>query len=151
MAQIVKAAAAQIGVTINLTIETPSKYYGSGSYGSSDWLDGQMSMVDYGARSVPNLFLDAPLQTFNKKTGSGAWNAARFNNPTYDALSKQYVAAIDLSSQRAIAQKIELLLLDETPIIYAYFYNFLSASQKSVTGIYPTQLSQFFLWNASIS
>ncbi|HXW81669.1 MAG TPA: ABC transporter substrate-binding protein [Acidimicrobiales bacterium] len=151
MAQIMKAAAAQIGVTIDLTVETPTKYYGSGVYGTSDWLDGDMSMVDYGARSVPNLFLEAPLQTFNKTTGSGAWNAARFNNPTYDALSKEYIAAIDLSSQRALAQKIELLLLNETPIIYAYFYNFLSASQKNVTGIYPTQLSQFFLWNATKS
>jgi peptide/nickel transport system substrate-binding protein len=151
MAQIMKAAAAQIGVTIDLTVETPSKYYGSGVYGTSDWLDGNMSMVDYGARSVPNLFLEAPLQTFNKKTGSGAWNAARFSNPTYDALSKEYIAAIDLSTQRALAQKIELLLLNETPIIYPYFYNFLSASQKNVTGIYPTQLSQFFLWNATKS
>ncbi|MBV8216918.1 MAG: hypothetical protein JO325_00520, partial [Solirubrobacterales bacterium] len=68
-----------------------------------------------------------------------------------DSLSKQYVAAVDLSSQRALAKKIELLLLDETPIIYPYFYNFLSATQKNVTGVYPTQLSQFFLWNASKS
>ena len=44
-------------------------------------------MVDYGARSTPNLFLEAPLQTFNKKTGTGSWNAARFNNAQYDKLS----------------------------------------------------------------
>jgi len=150
-AQILKAAAAQIGVTIDLTIEAQDKYYGSGVYGTSDWLDGEMSIVDYGSRSTPNLFLEAPLQTFNKKTGAGAWNAARFSDPTYDSLSRQFVAAVDLSSQRALAQKIEALLLDETPIIYAYFYNYLSASQKNVTGVYPTQLSQFFLWNATKS
>jgi len=150
LAQIIKAAAAQIGVTIALTIESPDKYYGS-TFGSSDWLDGEMSMVDYGSRSVPNVFLEAPLQTINPKTGAGAWNAARFNDPTYDTLSKQYIAAVDLSSQRAIAKRIELLLLDETPIIFPYFYNYLAASQKGVTGVYPTQLSQFFLWNASKS
>ena len=33
-AQIVKQSAAQIGVTINLTIETPSKYYGEACSGS---------------------------------------------------------------------------------------------------------------------
>ncbi|HUB70413.1 MAG TPA: ABC transporter substrate-binding protein [Acidimicrobiales bacterium] len=150
-AQIIKASAAQIGVTINLTIETPDKYYGSAVYGSSDWLDGEMSMVDYGSRSTPNLFLEAPLQTYNKATGQGAWNAARFNNASYDSLSKRFVAAVDLSSQRALAKQIELLLLDETPIIYAYFYNYLAATQKNVTGVYPTQLSQFFLWNASLT
>ena len=148
-AQFVKSWAAEIGVDISLTIEPPNKYYGSGEYGTSDWLDGEMSMVDYGARSTPNLFLQAPLQTHNKKTGAGAWNGARFSNPTYDKLSKQYVAATDLVSQRAIAKQIELLLLDQTPIIFPYFYNYLSASQKNVTGIYSTALSQFFLWNVS--
>ena len=85
----------EIGVDITLVIEPPNKYYGN-TFGSSDWLDGQMSMVDYGARSTPNLFLEAPLQTRNAKTGAGEWNAARFNNATYDKLSKQYVAAVDL-------------------------------------------------------
>ena len=33
----------------------------------------------------------------------------------------------DLSSQRQIAGQIETLLLNETPIIYGYFYNYLSA------------------------
>jgi peptide/nickel transport system substrate-binding protein len=149
-AQIIKQSAAAIGVTVNLTIETPTKYYGKAVFGQSDWLDGEMSLVDYGARSVPNVYLQAPLQSINAKTGSGSWNAARFNNPTYDTLSKQYIAAIDLHSQRTIAQQIETLLLDETPIIFAYFYDYLTATAKNVTGVYPTAQGQFFLWNAGI-
>ncbi len=150
-AQVVKQFAAQIGVDISLTIETPTKYYGTAAFGKSDWLDGEMSLVDYGARAVPNVYLQAPLQTTNAKTGSGPWNAAHFSNPTYDALSKQYIAAVDLSTQRRIAGQIETLLLDETPVIYAYFYDYLSASQKNVTGTYPTAQGQFFLWNATKS
>ena len=148
-AQIVKQSAAQIGVTINLTIEAQSKYYGDGVVGKSDWLDGEMSIVDYGARSVPNLYLAAPLQTVNPKTGQGAWNAARFNNPTYDKLSKQFIATVDHQSQVQLAGQIQRLLLDETPIIFAYFYNYLAATQKSVTGAYPTAQGHFFLWNAA--
>ena len=150
-AQIVKQYAAQIGVTINLTIEPPSKYYGTAVFGKSDWLDGEMSLVDYGARAVPNLYLQAPLQTPNAKTGTGSWNAARFSNPVYDRLSKEFIATPDLSSQRRIAGQIQTLLLDETPIIFAYFYNYLSASQKNVTGTIPTAQGQFFLWNATKS
>jgi peptide/nickel transport system substrate-binding protein len=148
-AQIIKQSAAQIGVTINLTVEPQSKYYGDGVVGKSDWLDGEMSLVDYGARSVPNLYLAAPLQTINAKTGQGAWNAARFSDPTYDKLSKQFIAAVDVSTQRQLAGQIERLLLDETPIIWAYFYNYLSATQKNVTGVYTTAQGQFFLWNAA--
>jgi peptide/nickel transport system substrate-binding protein len=151
LAQIVATSAKQIGVDITLTIETPTKYYGQATFGNSDWLDGEMSLVDYGARSVPNVFLEAPLQTISAKTGQGAWNAARFNNPAYDALSKQYVAAIDLSSQRRIAGQIETLLLDETPIIYPYFYDFLTATAKNVTGVYPTGIGMLFLYNAGIT
>jgi peptide/nickel transport system substrate-binding protein len=151
LAEIVKQAASQIGVTINLTIETSTKYYGQATFGKSDWLDGEMSIVDYGARAVPNLFLQAPLQSINPKTGQGAWNAARFNDPTYDSLSKQFVAAIDLATQRQLAGRIERLLLDETPIIYPYFYDYLSASQKTVTGVYPTAIGELFLWNAAKS
>ena len=120
-------------------------------FGKSDWLDGKMSLVDYGARSVPNLYLEAPLQTYNKTKGTGAWNAAHFNNATYDKLSKEFVAAVDLSEQRKIAGQIEKLLLDETPIIFPYFYDYLCATAKNVKGVYPTGQAQLFLWNATKS
>jgi peptide/nickel transport system substrate-binding protein len=138
-------------VDINLTIETSTKYYGQAIFGKSDWLDGAMSLVDYGARAVPNLFLQAPLQSINPKTGQGAWNAARFNDHPYDSLSKQFIAAVDLSTQRQLAGQIERLLIDETPIIYPYFYDYLSATQKTVTGVYPTAIGELFLWNAAKS
>jgi peptide/nickel transport system substrate-binding protein len=149
LAQIVKQAASQIGVDINLTVESQTKYYGQSVFGKSDWLDGEMSLVDYGARSVPNVYLGAPLQSINAKAGTGSWNAAHFNNPTFDNLAKQYIAAVDLSSARNIAGQIERLLLDETPIIFAYFYDYLTATAKGVTGVYPTAQGQFFLWNAA--
>jgi len=106
-----------------------------------------MSLVDYGARAVPNLFLQAPLQSTNARTGQGSWNAAHFNNSTYDKLSKEFVATPDLTTQRRLAGQIERLLLDETPIIYAYFFDWLNATQKNVTGVYPTIIG-LFLWNA---
>jgi peptide/nickel transport system substrate-binding protein len=146
-AQIVKQSAAAIGVDINLTIESGAKYFGDAVFGSSDWLDGEMSLSGYGARSVPNVFLEAPLQTINAKTGQGAWNAARFNDPAYDKLVTEFVAAPDLSTQRRLAGDIERLLLEETPIIYAYFCDMLFPTQKNITGLYPTATQQLFFWN----
>ncbi len=147
-AEIVKSSAAQIGVDINLTIETPQKYYGPGTFGKSDWLDGEMSLVDYGSRAVPNLFLKAPLETTNAAKGTGAWNAAHFNDPTFDTLAQDFIAAASPAQQKTLAGKIERLLLTETPIIFAYFYDGLLAQQKGFTGCYPTPLGQVFLWNA---
>jgi peptide/nickel transport system substrate-binding protein len=150
-AQIVVQAAASIGVKINLKVESSSAYYGKAAFGDSDWLDATMSLVDYGHRSVPNVFLTAPLQTTNAKAGTGAWNAAHFANTQYDKLAAQYIAAVDLSSQKSIAGQIETLLLEQTPIIYAYFYNYLTATAQNVSGVYPTAIGHLFLYNATKS
>jgi peptide/nickel transport system substrate-binding protein len=143
--QIVAQAAKSIGVTISTKFEDSNTYYGKATFGNSDWLDATMSLVDYGHRSVPNVFLTAPLQTINAKTGTGSWNAAHFNNSQYDKLSAQYVAAIDLGTQRSVAAQLEALLLEQTPIIFGYFYNYLAASAKNVNGIYPTAIGHIFL------
>jgi peptide/nickel transport system substrate-binding protein len=110
-----------------------------------------MSLVDYGHRSVPNVFLTAPLQTTSAKKGTGSWNAAHFSNAQYDKLSNQYIATSDLGTQRTIAGQIETLLLKETPIIFGYFYNYLSATAKNVTGAYPTAIGHIFLNKATKS
>jgi peptide/nickel transport system substrate-binding protein len=148
-AQIVVQAAKSIGVTIKLKVESSSAYYGKATFGNSDWLDAQMSLVDYGHRSVPNVFLTAPLQTANAKKGTGSWNAAHFSNDQYNKLSNQYIATSDLSTQRQIAGQIQNLLLEQTPIIYGYFYNYLSAWAKTVTGPYPTAIGHLFLNKAA--
>jgi peptide/nickel transport system substrate-binding protein len=142
LAQVIKADAAKIGVNINLKIETQTAYYGKSTYGNSDWLDGTMSLVDYGDRGVPNVFLEAPL------TSKGPWNAARFHNSQYDSLVKKYVAAVDLSTQRQIAGQIEQLLLQETPLVIPYFIDGLTASTPGVAGLNPTGIGQLFLGQA---
>ncbi|HEX6933978.1 MAG TPA: ABC transporter substrate-binding protein [Streptosporangiaceae bacterium] len=150
-AQIIQQSAKAIGVNIHVKVEPSPVYYGKATFGNSDWLDGTMSLVDYGHRSVPNAFLTNPLQTINSKTGTGAWNAARFSNAQYDKLAAQYIAEADLTTQRKLAGQIETLLLDQTPIVYGYFYNYLSASAQNVKGIYPTAIGHIFLYNTTKS
>ena len=150
-AQIVVQEAAAAGIKVGLKVESQSAYYGKATFGNSDWLDAQMSLVDYGHRSVPNVFLTSPLQTANAKTGTGSWNAAHFANSQYDSLVAQYVAAVDLSSQQSLAGQIETLLLAQTPIIFGYFYNYLTATAKNVSGVYPTAIGHLFLYNATKS
>ncbi|HSC04749.1 MAG TPA: ABC transporter substrate-binding protein [Solirubrobacteraceae bacterium] len=139
LAQVIKADAAKAGFNINLKIEQQSAYYGKATFGNSDWLDSTLSLVDYGDRGVPNVFLEAPL------TSSGPWNAAHFKNKTYDGLVKQYVAATDLQTQKSIAGKIEQLLLNETPLIIPYWIDGLTASTPNVGGLNPTAIAQLYL------
>jgi peptide/nickel transport system substrate-binding protein len=142
LAQVFKAATTPINVDINLKVESQTAYYGKATFGNSDWLDSTMSLVNYGDRGVPNVFLNAPLTTH------GSWNAAHFDNKEYNKLYTQYVAALDLQSQKQIAGKIETLLLAQTPIIIPYWIDGLAASTPSVHGMQPTSISQLFLGRA---
>lgn len=145
LAQAIADAASKVGVTIKPHITDAGTYYGDAVFGRSPWLDSTMGITDYGHRGVPNVFLSAPL------TSNGTWNAAHFKNSQYDALVKQYVAAVDLSSQRAVAKQIETLLLDETPIIFPYFYSHLSATQKNVANIEPTAMGHIRMLRAGFT
>ena len=139
LAQVIVADAAKAGITIKPNITNQTLYYGKSTFGNSNWLDGTMSLVDYGDRGAPNVYLTAPL------TSKGTWNAARFHNPTYDSLAKQYVAALDLQTQKTIAGKIETLLLAHTPIVYPYWIDGLTASTPNVGGLNPTSIAQLYL------
>ncbi len=144
LAQVIQASAKKVGVDINLNVETQSSYYGKSTFGNSDWLDAPMSLVDYGGRGVPNVYLESTLLT------GGPWNAAHFSNQEYDTLVKQYVAAVDLQTQKQVAGRIESLLLEQTPIVIPYFIDIPSASTPKVGGLLPTPLSQMFLKDAYI-
>ena len=142
-AVLIQNAVKEIGLEIELNILDQGAYYGEAVFGKSNWLDSVMGITDYGHRGVPNVFLQAPL------TSDGTWNAAHFRNPEYDQLAKGYIAALDLESQRATAGQIQRLLLQETPLLFAYFYDFLTATRRGVTGVEPTAMSQIFLGAAS--
>jgi peptide/nickel transport system substrate-binding protein len=138
-AVLLQNAAKEIGVEIELNAMDSGTYYGDAVFGKSTWLDSVMGITDYGHRGVPNVYLSAPLRS------DGSWNAAHFKNKEFDTLAASYIAALDLEAQKAAAGKIQKLLLEETPIIIGYFFDYLSVTAKNVTGINPTAMSQLFL------
>ena len=142
LAQLVKQYAAEIGVTINLKITDDATYYGDAVFGSSPWLDSVMGITDYGHRPVPNVYLASVY------TSKGTWNAAHFKNPQADQLIGQYIAALDIDSQKAVAKQIQELLLDETPVSIPYFYNFLSAAKPNLKNAVSAATGQFDLSKA---
>jgi peptide/nickel transport system substrate-binding protein len=145
LAVVVQNAAKAIGIRITLKVESQDLYYGSGTFGKSDWLDSPLGITDYGHRGVPNVFLNAPL------TSDGTWNAAHFKNADYDKLVAQFVAALDVASQKKVSGQIQRLLLDETPVIIPYFYDQLIVTRASVSGVRFNAISQMWFDRATVS
>ncbi|RWL87108.1 MAG: ABC transporter substrate-binding protein [Mesorhizobium sp.] len=144
-AQLIQNWVKEIGIELELNILDQGVYYGDAVFGKSNWLDSVMGITDYSHRGVPNVFVAAPLKS------DGTWNAAHFKNKDYDQLATSYIAALDLEAQKAAAGKIQNLLLEETPVIFGYFYDTLVPTAKGVMGVQPTPMAQLYLDKASKS
>jgi peptide/nickel transport system substrate-binding protein len=138
-------AAKEIGVRLTLDIQAPNDYYGDAVLGSSPWLDSQLSLVDYGHRSVPDVIANAALRS------DGVWNAAHYNSPAYDALFDDYTSQLDVQKQKEAVGKMQRLLLVDTPIIVPYFLDWLGATKKGVQGVNLNPTGQLDLSRASIA
>lgn len=143
-AQLIQSWVKEIGIDLKLNIMDRGSYFGDAVPGKSPWLDAEMGIADWGHRGVPNVLLKSLL------TSSGAWNAAKFQNEEYDRLVQSYIASSDLEAQRENAGKIQRLLLQETPMLFSYFFDHLTATKKGVVGAQPTAMGQLFLHGAGI-
>src|SRR5215207_3961268 len=124
------------GINVKLNITDAATYYGDSVYGKSPWLDSTFGITEYGHRGAPNVYLGAPLKS------DGTWNSAHFKNKEYDALVTEYVAALDLQAQRTASKKIQEMLLDEVPIVFSYFYFYLTATKPTVGGMAVSAMGQ---------
>lgn len=133
LAQLLQGAAKEVGITITLNITDAGTYY------SDFWLNSPLGITDYGHRGVPTVFLTAALGS------TGTWNAAHFNDKTLDGYIVDFVSALDVDAQKTAAKTLEEYLLEETPVIFPYFYDHLSAERSNVSGIEPTGMGHIDL------
>jgi peptide/nickel transport system substrate-binding protein len=148
-AQRVAQALKQIGVDCDVKVYTSAQYFDGVSFGAAGklapWLATDFGIVDYGGRPVPITYFNAALRK------GGVWNAARYSSPQFERLVNQFYAAPNLAGQKKYAADIQRLLLKDTPVIYAYFYNFIAATAKNVRGYVPDGMGWINLRRTTIS
>jgi peptide/nickel transport system substrate-binding protein len=133
-AQRVQQALRPLGLNVSLDVQTGAQYFGgkqTTAKGGTPWLTVPFGIVDYGHRAVPLTFLNASLSR------SGVWNAAHYRNARYDRLAREFAAAVSAAQRKRISRQIQLLLLEDTPIVFSYFYSYLAAARKSLRGYTP--------------
>jgi peptide/nickel transport system substrate-binding protein len=148
-AQRVAQALRQIGVDCTVKVFTSAQYFDGVSFGAAGrlapWLATDFGIVDYGGRPVPITYFNAALRK------GGVWNAARYSSPQFERLVNQFYAAPNLAGQKKYAADIQRLLLKDTPVIYAYFYNFIAATARNVRGYVPDGMGWINLRRTTIS
>jgi peptide/nickel transport system substrate-binding protein len=134
LAALVQEAAKAIGVKFSIKVLTAAQYYGGKQIlskttsGGTPWENAQVTITDWAPRAVPNVLLTSAVK------GGGVWNVARYNNKQVNTWVNQLVAALDTKTQQSIAGKIEQQMLNDTPLILPYYYNYLAAGTLHVHG-----------------
>ena len=147
-AQRVAQALSRIGIRCEVRVFTSAQYFDGVSFGASGklapWLDTDFGIVDYGGRPVPLTYLNAALKS------GGVWNAARYRSRVFDRILANFIGSPDLAGQRRYARQIQQRLLQDTPAIYAYFYNFIAATRRNVRGYVPGGMADINLRGVTI-
>jgi len=150
LAQIIQQSARALGITITLEVVSPTVYFSGAQtgpprgWGSTPWLNTPMNITPWGYRPVPNVYLTAALGT------KGVWNAAHYSNKTLDRTAKSYIAAVSIKDQRKYAKQLELILLEDTPVLFPYFYDVIAAGSTRVGGYRVDAFGPLYLSKTSL-
>ena len=132
IAQVVQADAKKIGIDLTLNLLTPTAYYASSA--STPWLNAPLTVTTWASRPTVNPYLTSTLLS------KGVWNAARYANPQFDSLVKQFAGAVAIADQRKYAKQLESIQQHDTPYLVLAWPQQLDAGSASVQGFEPEPL-----------
>ncbi|MHB1130188.1 MAG: ABC transporter substrate-binding protein [Ilumatobacteraceae bacterium] len=140
LAQIIQPSFAQIGITVKLNITDGYGYY------DHAWLNSDLGINDYDDhRAIPDVFLNRIFKS------TGDWNAAHYNNPKFDAAADRFIKAADFAKRRLASKELQTILLEDTPVIIAYFANTITATKKNLKGFRTTGMGHFDATGANLT
>lgn len=144
LAALVQKGAKDIGVDIQLNIESTNTFYDEWCKTYTPICDGgqEFGIVDYGHRAVPDVYLNAAYAT-------GTWNSAHYKSDAFNAAFVEYQKALTVEDHKATCKKLETIANEDVPYAIPYFYNVLSGYSKKFTGVKVSALGQMFLEGAS--
>ena len=140
----IQAYARQAGIEVGLEVMDVSKYYDSEPAGAdyattTPWLNRPATLTEYGARGVPNIYITRCYMS------TGDWNASHYKNPAFDRLASTFLAAAEVSAQRAASKKMAGILLNDTPVITDYWIRYVTAGSSKVKNYVPEGISHMRL------
>jgi peptide/nickel transport system substrate-binding protein len=148
LAAIIQQNAAEAGFDLSVQVQDNATFYGD------SWCPGgtderpcadadEFGIVDYGHRPVPDVYFSSALAT------GGVWNSSNYASDEFDQQLSNYRTSVDVDGQKKAVGEIQKILHEDTPACYPYFFNYLSGTDSSVTGMRSTALGHTILSDAS--
>jgi peptide/nickel transport system substrate-binding protein len=151
LAQIIQRSVKAIGIDMRLNILTPTAYFAGSQegpprgWGTTPWLNAPVSITNWGHRAVPNVLLTSAFRS------KGIWNAAHWSNKRFDTAVASFLGAIAIKDQRKYEKQMQQVLLQQTPVLIPYFYNYLGAGSKQVRGYKADAQATIYLSRTSLA
>ncbi len=157
MAAIVEQNCAEAGITLSVNVTPNSDFYGEFWCAGAEWgaqpdtggptrpcgASSGIGVVDYGHRPVPDIFFGRALMT------DGDWNSSNYASDEFDSLFSQYQSAVDVAGQTEAASAIQVLLHEDAPALYPFFFDYLGGHRDTVSGVEVTALGHVIVNNAA--
>ena len=124
LAQAIAAQWEEAGIRVEVQLEDENTWWST-----DDWLEVDLAVAGWGARPVPQLFLDLAYHS------EGKWNESHYSNERIDELIEIGRSSRDQTERTAAYKEIQQILLNEGPVVVPYFFAQFMVLSGRVSGV----------------
>lgn len=123
LAQALAAQWEEAGIRVEIQLEDENTYY------NEHWDAVALGITGWGARAIPQLFLD-----LGYKTGA-IWNESHYSNARVDELIEIARSSLDQDERVAAYHEIQQIFLEDGPIVVPYFFAQFMVLASNISGV----------------
>ena len=111
------------GIRVEIQLEDENNYW------VEDWLEVDLGVTGWGARPIPQLYLDLAYRS------DSAWNESHYSNPRMDELIDLARESLDQAERTAAYKEIQQIFLDDGPVVVPYFFAQFMVLASGISGL----------------
>ena len=138
LAQAVAAQWEEAGIRVEVQLEDENTYW------AEAWMEVDLGITGWGARPIPQLYLDLAYHS------DAPWNETHYSNARVDELIETARTSLDQAARTAAYKEIQQILLDEGPVVVPYFFAQFMVLANHVSGVELHPFSGRTNFNAAI-
>lgn len=123
LAQAMAAQWEEAGIRVEVQLEDENTYW------AEAWMEVDLGVTGWGARPIPQLYLDLAYHS------EAPWNESHYSNARVDELIEIARASLDQDERTAAYKEIQQILLDEGPVVVPYFFAQFMVLSGNVSGV----------------
>lgn len=123
LAQALAAQWEEAGIRVEVQLEDENTYW------AEAWMEVNLGVTGWGARPIPQLYLDLAYHS------EAPWNESHYSNARVDELIEIARSSLDQDERVAAYKEIQQILLDDGPVVVPYFFAQFMVLASHISGV----------------